>query len=114
MEYYKEDSELKLKIDPGICPEILLKLKSLQERAWVYDHPTLWYNTNITLDDCFHFCKQKTNDKYRHDSKLKRNIYILQVYNKRKIVILEKISGCKKWSLWQTSNEHVKLGSEII
>jgi len=33
MEYYKEVSEVKLKIDPGICPERLLKLKSLQEQA---------------------------------------------------------------------------------
>ena len=33
MEYYKEESELKLKIDAGICPEMLLKLKSLQEQA---------------------------------------------------------------------------------
>jgi hypothetical protein len=33
MEYYKETSDLKLKIDPGIFPEILLKLKSLQEQA---------------------------------------------------------------------------------
>jgi len=33
MQYYKEESEVKLKIDSGISPERLLKLKSLQEQV---------------------------------------------------------------------------------
>jgi hypothetical protein len=41
MEYYRKESDFKLKIDTGICPERLLKLKSLQEQAQYMTIPQL-------------------------------------------------------------------------